>query len=162
MAGLVRLCENSSPLSKWRKQFYADGQWSPFSVVAGLVPAIHDFNPRKFRKAWMAGTSPAMTVSEQAGYTKKLILHPSPKSAFSHGLLVPATHPIPGTRPGARAGCGFAPAAHITKPFGAYLPAPPPEPVDGDPAVVAPGPVVGFVLPLPFIPERAVPAVPLR
>jgi hypothetical protein len=34
--------------------------------MPGLVPGIHVFAALKIRKAWMAGTSPAMTASREA------------------------------------------------------------------------------------------------
>ena len=49
-------------------------------------PAIHDFNPLTFRKPWMAGTRPAMTVGQQFVRTERISLRPSPKSEFSHSL----------------------------------------------------------------------------
>jgi hypothetical protein len=33
-------------------------------VMPGLVPGIHVFLLRRANKAWLAGTSPAMTASE--------------------------------------------------------------------------------------------------
>ena len=30
--------------------------------MAGLGPAIHDLNTKRFRKAWMPGTGPGMTA----------------------------------------------------------------------------------------------------
>ncbi|WP_170146031.1 hypothetical protein [Rhodoplanes elegans] len=36
------------------------------SVMAGLVPAIHELAVLRQGKAWMAGTSPAMTRQEFA------------------------------------------------------------------------------------------------
>jgi hypothetical protein len=35
---------------------------SPPSVMAGLVPAIHDLPAPRERKSWMAGPRPAMTL----------------------------------------------------------------------------------------------------
>ncbi|UTD28340.1 hypothetical protein DB459_16975 [Bradyrhizobium sp. WD16] len=36
-------------------------------VMAGLVPAIHVFIPRKAAKSWMPGTRPGMTTESVGG-----------------------------------------------------------------------------------------------
>jgi hypothetical protein len=36
-------------------------QTGPTTVMPGLVPGIHVLEPQRCRKAWMAGSSPAMT-----------------------------------------------------------------------------------------------------
>ena len=44
------------------------GTMSVYSVMAGLVPAIHVFGAAE-RKTWMPGTSPGMTVDRVAAYS---------------------------------------------------------------------------------------------
>ena len=49
-----------------RSKYPEDG--SVYSVMAGLVPAIHVFGAAR-RKTWMPGTSPGMTVERVAAYS---------------------------------------------------------------------------------------------